>query len=366
MTFSRYEMDDCVLQYLKEESKDGDYICIYGFAPDYECDDLIIPNKIDDLPVKEIAEDAFFGTLLESVVLPENLITIGNRAFQDCDCLKSVSLPNSLRRIGEGAFYRCGDLETIKFNEGLESIGNGAFGLTMLERLTFPDSLITIGDDAFFECELFEVNFGSGLRTIGESAFAGNEKLENIEFPEGLKTIKTFAFENCGLTSVTFPDSLTYLEFTALDGCDFLESLHIGANVSNDNYDRAIAFACLKLKTITVSEKNKNFKVFKDCLYDMRTKELIRAPSNIKTIIIPKWAEAVTPDCFYDINPDTVIVNSKSLKNINTSYIEDAGIIYCIPNSPVENFLKEEGARFASLQSSISSFLENISELKEK
>ena len=65
MNYSHHKMNDCILQYSREKSQDGDYICIHGFVPGHECDNLIIPAEIDGLPVKRIGDHAFSDACIE-------------------------------------------------------------------------------------------------------------------------------------------------------------------------------------------------------------------------------------------------------------------------------------------------------------
>lgn len=366
MNYSNYKMNDCILQYSREESKDGDYICIHGFVPGHECDNLIIPAEIDGLPVKRIGDHAFNDACIETVVFPNCLTIIDDCAFMGCESINSIVFPKNLLEINVGAFKSCYNLKNVQFNEGLEVISRHAFANTIIERLSFPNSLREIRDNAFSYCELFEVNLGLGLRIIGEGAFAYNEKIENINFYEGLERIEGFAFAGSGLVSVTLPDSLKYLNFDAFNSSAFLETLHIGANLENDDYTHTIAFDCPRLKSITVSEENENFKVINKCLYDMRTNELIRTPSDIKSLTIPKWVEAIAPDCFYDIFPDTIIIKPESLDYLSESFVENAGIIRCVSGSDVERFFKELDVACMPVQSSISNFLDNMSDEKDK
>ncbi|MDE6289643.1 MAG: leucine-rich repeat protein, partial [Ureaplasma sp.] len=45
-------------------------------------------------------------TSLKSVILPNNLTSIGAQAFKNCSLLNSINLPNALEDIGMGAFYK--------------------------------------------------------------------------------------------------------------------------------------------------------------------------------------------------------------------------------------------------------------------
>lgn len=90
----------------------------YGICgADTTATSIIMPDKIDRLPVTAIEENAFFGCRdLENVVISENVATIGKTAFyQNCD-LESVVIPYSVSEIAEGAFDGCTDLKDVYYN----------------------------------------------------------------------------------------------------------------------------------------------------------------------------------------------------------------------------------------------------------
>ena len=64
--------------------------------------------------------------------------------------------------------------------------------------------------------------------------------------------------------------------------------------------------------------------------------------------------------------PDTIIIKPESLDYLSESFIENASNIRCIPDSDVERFFKELDVACMPVQSSISTFLEDISEEKDK
>jgi len=55
-------------------------------------------------PLKEIAEEAFVGSMAEIVVVPEGVQRIGSRAFADCPNLYKVILSDSDVEIADDAF----------------------------------------------------------------------------------------------------------------------------------------------------------------------------------------------------------------------------------------------------------------------
>ena len=56
---------------------------------------------------KVIGRNAFGGSYVTGVVLPESLKTISNGAFSECQYLAEVELPNGLKYIGREAFFYC-------------------------------------------------------------------------------------------------------------------------------------------------------------------------------------------------------------------------------------------------------------------
>lgn len=124
---------------------------------------------------------------IEEIVVGENVATIGDFAFYDCDKLTSIIIPNGVRSIGSGAFRSC----------------------TRLTSVIIPDSVIGIGPEAFRSC-------GS---------------LVSITIPNSVTCIDSEAFYNCNsLTSVTIPDKVRYIDFNAFSSCDNLKTINFEGN----------------------------------------------------------------------------------------------------------------------------------------
>lgn len=64
--------------------------------------------------------------LLEQVLLPENVKSIGTQAFYGCRSLRSLVLPKSLKRVEDGAFLGCEGIEELVI-EGTPALGEFAF-----------------------------------------------------------------------------------------------------------------------------------------------------------------------------------------------------------------------------------------------
>ncbi len=71
---------------------------------------VTVPREIAGFPVRSIADDAFRGSSISTVILPDTVQGIGWFAFADCTFLTSVTLPASVASIGYGAFDGCPNL----------------------------------------------------------------------------------------------------------------------------------------------------------------------------------------------------------------------------------------------------------------
>ena len=133
--------------------------------------------------------------------------------------VESVVLPSTLKRIEHGAFCFCKELKSISLPERLEFIGRNCFNQSGLEFIELPSSLRTILRSAFAECKrLKTVKFDEGLEVLGaddkepQSGVFQESAVEDVRLPHTLKRIEHNVFNNCkNLRSITLPDFLEYI-----------------------------------------------------------------------------------------------------------------------------------------------------------
>lgn len=168
---------------------------------------LRIPSEYRGKPVLAIDRDAFRGTAVRSVILPNGVVSIGDSAFHSCKQLTLAELPDSLTSIGRMAFADCSALTDVNLPAGITSISGYTFqGCSALTELQLPNSVKSIGTQAFLGC-------------IG---------LTDVELPDGLQVLEASAFYGCTyLKSMTVPDSVTSIGIKVLEGCTALERLSV-------------------------------------------------------------------------------------------------------------------------------------------
>lgn len=174
---------------------------------------VVIPSKIDGQAVTMIARDAFAGTSIESVVIPDSVNIVVARAFYGCDQLKTVDFGDGIIEIQEEAFYKCTALESIILPKNLETIGEGAFyGCTSATEIYIPKTLTNWKNGGyryptFFDCTALEtLTIEDGLSVLGGySSFSCASSLKNLVIPASVEKIGDVAFHSAtALESVTF------------------------------------------------------------------------------------------------------------------------------------------------------------------
>jgi len=89
------------------------------------------------------------------VIIPDNIVRIGTKAFFDCVGLKSVIIPDSVTTINEYAFCNCIGLTSITIPNSVTYIEDYSFkGCSNLSHIILPNSVIEIGNYAFLGCKI--------------------------------------------------------------------------------------------------------------------------------------------------------------------------------------------------------------------
>ena len=186
-----------------------------------------IPNG-----VTQITNSAFWGcTSLEAIEFPASVAHVSQNAFANCTSLKSVVIPSTLVDLKSGAFANCTGLKSVKIEANITTL-NGAFaGCSGLETFTIPNSVVTIGEGALAGCTgLTNITIPNSVTTIGRGAFTECSGLTHITLPNSVTTIEDWAFADCtGLTSISMPNSVLTIDasYPPFEGCVNLKNLYI-------------------------------------------------------------------------------------------------------------------------------------------
>ena len=97
-------------------NKDGS-IFILPIKPNGTIISYEIPSKVDDIEVKEIANNAFHNqTKMTSIIIPNTIETIG-QSFNYCSSLTSIEIPSSVTSISTSCFNAATNLKEIRIHK---------------------------------------------------------------------------------------------------------------------------------------------------------------------------------------------------------------------------------------------------------
>ena len=187
-----------------------------------------------------IDERAFMGcTVLAEITIPENIATIGDKAFVNCPALATVhfnainctSMSTSYNNENYSVFMSnqtTFPLTNLTIGSSVQNIPDYAFrGCNQIQNLTIPASVTKVGDYAFYECPAIET-LTIGGDAIGNYAFTGCTNLETLTLVGG--QIGEYAFYGCtNLTTLTIGEGVTSIGHCAFWNCPVLTTVHFNA-----------------------------------------------------------------------------------------------------------------------------------------
>ena len=129
------------------EFKNGEVTITGYIGTDLE---IVIPDTIEDRPVTVIGENAFQGYDMTSVIIPNTITLIKDRAFDDCKQLEKIDIPDSVTEISYWAFCGCENLKEVNLGNGVKSIDQGAFvSCDSLKSIHIPENVVNLYDVRF-------------------------------------------------------------------------------------------------------------------------------------------------------------------------------------------------------------------------
>ena len=260
----------------------------FVFEGDYAALDLENNNPLDGISIESVdlsgvtgwpsvdgkpgipAKAFYKQTLLQEIILPQEVETIGEYAFYKCTALKKAIAPGA-KTLVDFSFQSCNALESVNMPQ-VESIGRCVFYQTALKEVDFPKTTFIDGM-SFYECKsLVKVNMPE-LTTLGEatfeyvqkrtgtSMFYGCTALESISLPKAV-VIGDGAFSGCDVLKQVDLPVATDMGGQAFMYCDALTELSLPSaeRFGQDVFTSCPALAALKLTApVNISVDNSTF-----------------------------------------------------------------------------------------------------------
>lgn len=195
--------------------------------------DVKVPNRLRGKKVVGIDNHAFKDDDITSVVIGDNVKSIGENVFQNCKNLQKVDLGDSVEKIGTMAFSDCPSLTEVKFSPKLKDIGVMLFRndtkLTNIDlngnsNFNYVDGVIYSGDmtvvyETLLAADLSSYKLPETVTELKSMAFYGQKELKSIQLNSGIKHIPDGCFSMCtGLTELAIPEGVVSVGKVVLVG----------------------------------------------------------------------------------------------------------------------------------------------------
>ncbi len=282
--------------------------------------DQNVPNINEEKKVETIAESAFENnTSLQSVVIPDGIVTIEPKAFQNCGNLTTIEFPVSLMLIGKDAFKGCGKINTITSYIPCANLDNlcDVSEVFISDPPISPTIYIPVEDDGL-EKYSNKWNISSGTKFI-EGYPATNVDENGWEYAYR-KGVDNSAKLTKATNSVT--DIYGHLKVPGVlkIGTDEIKVTEIAASAFNSYADKS------KVNKLTIPENLKKI-----------GSNAFSAFSNVQKLMLPSTLETVEANAFNVNNIKYVCSEATKAPTLAESiFAENKEAYLLVPN--VENY----------------------------
>ncbi len=224
-----------------EISDDKTYYLVVGYTTLGR--DVTIPRYHQGLPVKEIAPNAFDGSSIDSIVIANTVLSIGESAFSSCHFLDTITIPASVTSFGTYCFVDSEALVNVNYLGTIDQWASISFGNSNANPLSVAKSLFI--DNA----QVTSVNLTTATN-VSNYAFYNCQDITSVVLGDSVEGVGRYAFYNCNnLQSVIIFSSVLSVGENALYNANSLQSVHyVGtidqwARTSFGDYGNPLLFA---------------------------------------------------------------------------------------------------------------------------
>lgn len=224
--------------------------------------DLVVPDELEGKPVVSLAPDACaYLESMETIHLPDSILSIGFSAFRECRKLRSIRFPETLPTFDSNWLRNCVSLErlelpgrlgkidasifdvprlrSLRIGAGANEVAPGAFQKSGLETIEVDPAnplLMTDGRALYsFDASILvalavpseSYRVLDGCRAIAKKAFGHFACLQKVELPDTVEVLGDFCFAKTRVSTFAAPQSLTSIGEKAFYGCRALREVRL-------------------------------------------------------------------------------------------------------------------------------------------
>lgn len=268
-------------------------------------------------------------TSLEQIVFGPKVKRIPSYFADDCDKLEEITIPESIVHIGEKAFNNCNKMKTVYFNAvSCTEAGNGVFGGTTSLNSVILGSDVKVIPQYLFYCEnLTQVTIPESVTEIGSRAFDGNPietlyfdaiqcdvyddsfskwALTDVVFGENVQKISAYMLAGSHISEITIPKSMTQIGGDAFANCEKLTTVYFNAEDCNtfsrrpghesNASNNGIFYGCELLSEVVIGKTV------------TRIPDYFLAYNNIKQIAIPESVSVIGAGAFSGTGLTSIVI----------------------------------------------------------
>lgn len=286
----------------------------------------------------------------DEVMLPDDVIEIGSKAFAGCNSVLSIKLNSNIKKINRQAFKDCNFLRKISLDGGKwENIEIQSFEqYVSMPQLVFvnmpefyvrkgtllryfgkdsvvniPHEVTIIGESAFKRTEVVEeVYLSNSVTTISNEAFAQCKNLRKIILPDSVTSIGSKAFAECKkMEAIVLPKKLSALGESAFEWCSSLQSIQFPDTIKD--IPNSVCYGCTGIREIALGKKTKQIGewAFANC-------------QAITGISLPETVRKLSSCAFKDCKCLVSIVVPPAVKRLGAALFESCSALQKVELSP--------------------------------
>ena len=254
-------------------------------------------------------------------------------------------------------------IQEIVFPNTVNQIEAASFtGMTKLRELKMPEQITKVPSYAFAKCTVFsKVTFSKNMQSIASSAFLHSNQVKTFSCPKSNKTFavkkgmlmtksgKTLVLVPNKMKKLTIPSSVKEIKANALNGSQ-ATSIVIPKSVKKIG---AKALESKKITKVSLSSKNKTYKMANNCIYRKSNGTLTAVLVKTKKITIPSKVKVIddTVSVMGKIGTKNQVHIPKSVKKVveDWMFFGDSATVYFHGTKPPVIVSKFKGNEFTAL-----------------